>query len=45
MPKAFLFGIKIENKSLNTRTFLAAKSEIKTLRPEIGPRAEKMVNF
>ena len=46
MPKAFLFGIKkIGNKSLKTRTFLAAKSEIKTLQPEIGPRTEKMVKF
>jgi hypothetical protein len=34
MPKAFLFGIKIENKSLKTRNLLTAKSLIKTLRTE-----------
>ena len=35
MPKAFLFGIKIENKSWKTRrNLLAAKSVIKTLKTE-----------
>ena len=37
MPKAFLFGIKIENKLWKTRNnLLAAKSVIKTLEPKIG---------
>jgi hypothetical protein len=36
MPKAFLIGIKIENKSLKTRTLLAAKSDIKPLETKIG---------
>jgi hypothetical protein len=34
MPKAFLFEIKIENKSLKTRNLLTAKSDIKTQRTE-----------
>jgi len=35
MPKAFLFGIKIENKSWKTiKNLLTAKSDIKTLRTE-----------
>jgi hypothetical protein len=35
MPKVFLFGIKIGNKSLKTNNnLLAAKSVIKTLRTE-----------
>jgi hypothetical protein len=36
MPKAFLFGIKIENKSLKTRNLLSAKSDIKILEPKVG---------
>jgi hypothetical protein len=37
MPQAFLFGIKIGNKSLKTRNnVLTAKSDIKTLEPKIG---------
>jgi hypothetical protein len=36
MPKAFLFGIKIENKSWKTRNLLTTKSDIKTLEPKIG---------
>ena len=37
MPKVYLFGIKIGNKSLKTRNnLLAVKSVIKTLEPEIG---------
>jgi hypothetical protein len=34
MPKAFLFGIKIGNKSWKTRNLLIAKSDLKTLRAE-----------
>jgi len=34
MPKAFLFGIKIGNKSWKTRNLLTAKSVIKILRTE-----------
>jgi hypothetical protein len=34
MPKALLFGIKIENKLWKTRNLLTAKSVIKTLRTE-----------
>jgi hypothetical protein len=34
MPKAFLFGIKIENKSWKTRNLVTAKSVITTLRTE-----------
>jgi hypothetical protein len=41
MPKAFLFGIKIENKSLKTRNLLAAKSDIKTLRTEDRNRGQR----
>ena len=36
MPKVYLFGIKIGNKSLKTRNLLTAKSVIKTLEPKIG---------
>jgi len=37
MPKAFLFGIKIGNKSLKTNNnLLAAKSVIKTPEPKMG---------
>ncbi len=42
MPKAFLFGIKIENKSWKTRrNLLAAKSVIKTLRTEDRNRGQR----
>jgi hypothetical protein len=34
MAKAFLLGIKIQNKSWKTRNLLIAKSTIKTLRDE-----------
>jgi hypothetical protein len=36
MPKVFLFGIKLENKSLKTRNLLTAKSDIKILKTKIG---------
>ena len=46
MPKAFLFGIKIGNKSLKTRNnLLITKSDIKKLEPKIGTGTEQMVNF
>jgi hypothetical protein len=42
MPKAFLFGIKIENKSLKTRNLLTAKkSVIKKLRTEDRNRGQR----
>jgi hypothetical protein len=41
MPKAFLFGIKIENKSLKTRNLLTAKSLIKTVRTEDRNRGQR----
>jgi hypothetical protein len=42
MPKAFLFGIKIKNKSWKTRkNLLAGKSEIKTLRAEDRNRGQR----
>jgi hypothetical protein len=36
MPKAFLFGIKIGNKSCETRNLLTARIDIKTQGQKIG---------
>ena len=46
MPKAFLIGIKIENKSWKKgKNPLAAKSDIKTRNEDRNRGTEKMVNF